>query len=119
MTVAPVEEKIVTARRESRGQDWIGAELGVSPRTGARVLRHHRVHYLRKYKPMTGDVIRASRATTTRYERDRPRELVHMDVEKLGKNPGRRRVAAYGRAATKVAKGRHARIVDDRSSPGG
>ena len=36
---------------------------------------------------MTGEVIRASRATTVRYEKSRPGELVHMDVKKLGKIP--------------------------------
>jgi len=37
--------------------------------------------------PMTGELIRASRATTHRYEKTRPGELVHMDVKKLGKIP--------------------------------
>jgi hypothetical protein len=36
---------------------------------------------------MTGEVIRASKATAVRYERDRPGELVHMDVKKLGRIP--------------------------------
>jgi transposase InsO family protein len=36
---------------------------------------------------MTGEVIRASKATARRYERDRPGELVHMDVKKLGRIP--------------------------------
>ncbi len=37
--------------------------------------------------PMTGEVIRASRSTARRYERDRPGELVHVDVKKLGRIP--------------------------------
>jgi len=37
--------------------------------------------------PMTGLTIRASKTTAVRYERDRPGELVHMDVKKLGKIP--------------------------------
>lgn len=36
---------------------------------------------------MTGAKIRASKTTTVRYERDKPGELVHMDVKKLGKIP--------------------------------
>ncbi len=36
---------------------------------------------------MTGEVIRSSRATTQRYERDLPGELVHVDVKKLGRIP--------------------------------
>jgi len=37
--------------------------------------------------PITGAVIRSSKATAVRYERDRPGELVHMDVKKLGRIP--------------------------------
>jgi transposase InsO family protein len=36
---------------------------------------------------MTGIVIRASRTTALRYERERPGELVHVDVKKLGRIP--------------------------------
>lgn len=43
--------------------------------------------YLRECDPMTGQVIRASKATAQRYEHDKPGELVHMDVKKLGKIP--------------------------------
>ena len=34
-----------------------------------------------------GTVIRASKTTAVRYERDRPGELVHMDVKKIGRIP--------------------------------
>ena len=37
--------------------------------------------------PMTGEVIRSIKSTAVRYERDRPGELVHMDVKKLGRIP--------------------------------
>ena len=49
---------------------------------------------------MTGEVIRSSKATAVRYERDRPGELVHMDVKKLGKIPDGGGWRAHGRAAT-------------------
>ncbi len=62
-----------------RGQDWIGPELGVPARTVCRVLRRHDVPYLRECGPMTREVIRSSKATANRYERDRPGELVHVD----------------------------------------
>ena len=52
-----------------------------------RILRRHGVPRLPECDPMTGDVIRASRATGLRYERERPGELVHIDVKKLGKIP--------------------------------
>ena len=32
-------------------------------------------------------MIRSSKVTTVRYERERPGELVHMDVKKLAKMP--------------------------------
>jgi transposase InsO family protein len=36
---------------------------------------------------LTGELIRTSKMTAHRYERDRPGELVHMDVKKLGRIP--------------------------------
>lgn len=85
-TSIETEQQVVELRRTARrGQDWIGAELEVAPRTVARILRRHQVPYLRECDPMTGQVIRASKTTARRYERDRPGELVHMDVKKLGR----------------------------------
>lgn len=87
-TPAEVEARIVQLRRrERRGPQWIGTELGVPARTVSRVLERHNVPHLARLDPMTGLVVRASKATTIRYERDRPGELVHMDVKKLGRIP--------------------------------
>jgi transposase InsO family protein len=87
-TSSEVERRIVDLRRQQRcGPDWIGAELGVPARTVSRVLARHRVPRLCALDPITGEVIRASKATATRYERDRPGELVHMDVKKIGRIP--------------------------------
>ena len=87
-TSTEIEEKILRARTEDRcGQDVLGPLVGVPPRTVSRVLRRHGVAYLRECDPMTGEVIRSSKATAVRYERQRPGELVHMDVKKLGKIP--------------------------------
>jgi len=98
-TPVEVEEQILRTRREERrGQDWIGLELGVAPRTVARVLRRHGVPYLRECDPLTGEVIRASKTTAVRYERDRPGELVHMDVKKIGKIPQGGGWRAHGRS---------------------
>jgi transposase InsO family protein len=36
---------------------------------------------------ITGELLRASKKTAVRYERERPGELVHMDVKKLGRIP--------------------------------
>ncbi len=74
-------------QRERRGQDWLGAELEIPARTVSRILRRHDMPYLASMDPMTGVVIRSSKSTAVRYERDRPGELVHMDVKKLGRIP--------------------------------
>jgi transposase InsO family protein len=87
-TSAEVEEKVVAARAEYReGPDVLSPKIGVPARTVSRILRRHGVPYLRECDPMTGEVIRSSKQTAVRYERDRPGELVHMDVKKLGKIP--------------------------------
>jgi transposase InsO family protein len=87
-TSIEVEQRVLQARREHRrGQDWLGAQVGVPARTVSRILRRHGVPHLGDCDPMTGEVIRASKTTAVRYERDRPGELVHMDVKKLGKIP--------------------------------
>jgi transposase InsO family protein len=87
-TASAVEQQILGLRaRERRGPDWIGAELGVPPRTVSRVLARHQVPRLADLDSITGQPLRASRVTQTRYERARPGELVHMDVKKLGRIP--------------------------------
>jgi transposase InsO family protein len=97
-TSSEVEQRIVALRvRERRGPDWIGAELGVPARTVSRVLARHQVPRLCTLDPLTGEVIRSSKATTIRYERDRPGELGHMDVKKIGRIPPGGGWRAYGR----------------------
>ena len=109
-----VETRIVELRRrERRGPDWIGAELGVPARTVSRVLARHRMPRLAMLDPITGEVIRASKATALRYERDRPGELVHMDVKKLGRIPAGGGWRALGRAETEAAKKRRPAIGFD------
>jgi transposase InsO family protein len=108
-TSPELEQRVLAARRASRrGQDWIGPEVGISPRTVGRVLRRHQMPYLRDCDPMTGAVIRASKATAVRYERDQPGELVHMDIKKIGRIPDGGGWRAHGRAATQPAKNRAA-----------
>ncbi len=43
--------------------------------------------------PLTGAVIRASRSTARRYERDWPGDLIHIDVKKIRRIPDGRRMA--------------------------
>src|SRR3954447_20399652 len=101
-TAGEVEDRIIELRgRERRGPAWLGAELGVPARTVSRVLVRRGQPRLCALDPLTGEVIRASKQTATRYERSRPGELVHMDVKKLGRIP---EVAAGGRWAAPPGK---------------
>ena len=87
-TAADVEAAVVAARLEHRrGQDWLGPELGLAPRTVSRILRRHDLPRLCDCDPLTGVVIRASKSTAVRYEREAPGELGHMDVKKVGRVP--------------------------------
>ena len=113
-TPAEVEAVVVAARREHRrGQDWLGPELGIPPRTVSRILRRHDMPRLATCDPMTGEVIRASKTTAVRYERARPGELVHMDVKKIGRIPDGGGWRAHGRQLGKTSAQKKARIGFD------
>jgi transposase InsO family protein len=119
-TAVAVEQRVLAARYEHRrGQDWLGPELGVPARTVARILRRHDAPYLRDLDPMTGVLIKASKATAVRYERDRPGELVHVDVKKLARIPDGGGWRAHGRSEEVRGRGNgydfvHS-MVDDHS----
>jgi transposase InsO family protein len=123
-TSPDVERRILELRRrERRGPDWIGAELEVPTRTVSRVLARHHVPRLCALDPITGEVIRASKVTAVRYERDRPGELVHMDVKKIGRIPDGGGWRAHGRSMGRSAERRRTvvgfdyvhSVVDDHS----
>jgi len=104
-TPAEVEDRIIELRaRERRGPDWLGSELAVPARTVSRVLARRGQPRLCALDPMTGEVIRSSKMTATRYERSRPGELVHMDVKKLGRIPDGGGWRAHGRGVGEAAK---------------
>ena len=106
-TAVEIEDRIVATRTDHRrGPDWIGAELGVPARTVSRVLARRGQPRLCELDPMTGEVIRSSKQTATRYERSRPGELVHMDVKKLGRIPDGGGWRAHGRAAGSTSRRR-------------
>lgn len=113
-TSPEVEQKVLAARAIDRsGPDVLGPKVGVPARTVSRILRRHQVPYLRELDPITGDVIRSSKQTAIRYERDKPGELVHMDVKKLGKIPDGGGWKALGRQMTKAAKCKQPQIGYD------
>jgi transposase InsO family protein len=89
-TRTPVEvERLVVAARERfrKGPDWLAADLGLAPRTVSRILRRHRLPYLRELDLVTGEAVRASKKTAVRYERPAPGDLVHMDTKKIARIP--------------------------------
>jgi transposase InsO family protein len=113
-TSTQVEARIVDLRRTSRrGPDWIAAELGVPARTVSRVLRRRCLPRLAELDSITGEVLRASKATTVRYERARPGELVHMDVKKIGRIPEGGGWRAHGRASGSITRNRATKVGFD------
>ncbi|OBH36461.1 transposase [Mycobacterium sp. E342] len=123
-TAPAIEAAVVELRHKARrGQDWIGAELGLPARTVSAILRRHQVPYLRECDPLTGAVIRASKTTAVRYERARPGELIHMDVKKIGRIRHGGGWKAHGRQMGKTSAQKKApvgfdyvhSVVDDHS----
>jgi transposase InsO family protein len=113
-TSAEDEALVVAARAEHRrGPDWLGPELGIPARTVTRVLRRHHVPRLCELDPLTGAVIRSSKTTAVRYERDRPGELVHMDLKKIGRIPDGGGWRAHGRAAGSTSRDRKTKVGYD------
>jgi len=74
-------------RAERLGRDELARRVGVSPSTASRIVARAGLPALYELDPVTGVRIRASRRTQLRYERDRPGDLVHIDVKKLGRIP--------------------------------
>src|SRR5882757_7237279 len=75
-TPQPVVERIEALRRQRLTGKAIAAEVGVSPATVSRVLKRLGLNKLSALEPA---------APVRRYERERPGELIHIDIKKLGK----------------------------------
>ncbi|WP_422366064.1 IS481 family transposase [Pelagibius sp.] len=73
-------QRIETLRRRRWTGQQIAAEVGVSPATVSRVLRRLGLNRLSALEP--AEPVR-------RYQRERPGELIHIDIKKLGKKLGR------------------------------
>ena len=75
-TLASVEQAVLRAREELRlGPHPLGWALGLAASTVHAILRRHGRSRLRP---------KQSRQEIVRYERERPGELVHVDIKKLG-----------------------------------
>lgn len=90
--LCPERERAILERRTGalEGPHRIGWALGVPRSTVHRVLRRHGV-------PRLADLDRPTRIVI-RYERERPGELVHVDVKKLGRIPEGGGWKVHGRA---------------------
>ena len=113
-TPPDVEERVIAARlAHRRGPQFLSWELGVPARTITSILRRNGLPRLYEIDTITGEVIRASKSTAVRYERDRPGELVHVDVKKLGRIPPGGGWRVHGRDAGSTAAKKKARIGYD------
>jgi transposase InsO family protein len=113
-TSAGVESRVVELRRrERRGPAWISAELGVPARTVSRILARHAMPPLAALDPITGQLIRSSKATAVRYERPLPGDLAHMDVKKIGRIPQGGGWRAHGRGAGSIQRDRSTKVGYD------
>ena len=114
--LSPAREAAIVRRRLQtlQGPHRIAWALGEAPSTVHRVLRRHGAPRLR-------DLDRPTR-TVVRYERDRPGELVHVDVKKQGRIPDGGGWRVHGRDRCVGSRGHRGRgydfihaAVDDRS----
>ena len=113
-TPVEVEDRVCRAREDLRcGPDGVAAQTGVPARTVSRILARRGVPPLAACDPLTGQQIRATRASAARYERERPGELVHVDVKKLGRIPDGGGWRAHGREATVAHKHKKVQIGFD------
>lgn len=98
-TSAQVEAQIAELRCTLKlGPARIGYRLGVAPSTVHRVLTRLGLNRLKWMDRPTGRVIR-------RYERERPGELIHVDIKKLGRIPDGGGWRTVGRAQGKRNNG--------------
>jgi transposase InsO family protein len=123
-TPARVEQRVLKARREHRcGPIGLARHTRVPAATCGRILRRHGVPRLSACDPLTGQIIRTSRCSAQRYEREHPGELVHLDVKKIGRIPDGGGWRANGRPGSVTNATKKARIgydyvhaaVDDRT----
>jgi len=106
-TSPALEAAVLTLRAERKlGPARIGPLVGLAPSTVHAILRRYGLHRLAWLDRPTGQLIR-------RYERDRPGELVHVDVKKLGRIPEGGGWKSRGRSIGKTAKQKKAKIGFD------
>ena len=75
-TPAPVVDRVAALRRQRWSGAQIAKETGLSPATVSRILRRLGLNRLKALEP--AEPVR-------RYQRERPGELIHIDIKKLGR----------------------------------
>ncbi len=75
-TPAADQARVVALRKQKRIYDRIAEQTGLSRSTVARILVRHGLNRWRDLEPAEPVI---------RYERERPGEILHMDIKKLGK----------------------------------
>lgn len=87
-TPPDAEELVAAARRELMLAPLaLAAETGVPARTCARIVARRGMPRLADVDRVTGEVRRRGPVTPVRCERERPGELVHVDVKKVARIP--------------------------------
>lgn len=88
LTPPEVEARVVEARRAMLLSPLaLAAETGVPARTCARIVARNGMPRLADVDRVTGEPRRRGPVTRVRYERERPGELVHVDVKKVARIP--------------------------------
>jgi transposase InsO family protein len=75
-TPQAVVEQVATLRRSRRTGKQIAAELAISPATVSRILKRLGLNRIDALEPAV---------PARRYERDKPGEMIHIDIKKLGR----------------------------------
>ena len=69
-------DAVESLRRERRTQEHIATELGISKASVSRILERRSLSRLSSLEPQEAH---------PRYERERPGEIIHLDIKKLGR----------------------------------
>ncbi|MDI2037362.1 IS481 family transposase IS1122 [Paenarthrobacter nitroguajacolicus] len=86
-SAAKINEVIAAREKYREGPEELAERCKIPARTVSRIIARAGLPRLWELDPISGERIRAGRATNHRYERDTAGELVHIDVKKLGKIP--------------------------------
>ncbi|MDI1456485.1 IS5 family transposase [Streptomyces sp. ATE26] len=112
-TASAVKDRVCDLRQGRKlGPARIGPIVGLPTSTVHRILTRHRLNRLAWIDRPTGTVIR-------RYERERPGELIHVDVKKLGRIPDGGGHKTNGREAGRPIRGMGFDYVHSGRSRGG